>query len=125
MGDIASNLVVSFCSPDLEDLLRGRSYYSDHSADNCIRTIPKESEIKSMNSECKRVANGALKMLSKHPECHTIICGHTHQRPVHVAVNDSGRRLHYYNTGKFSKDLCMNILVEQDSKGTWSLVENY
>ncbi len=125
MGDIASNLVVNFCSPDLEDLLRGRSYYTDHAADNSIRTTPKESEIKSMNSEDKRVANGALKMLSKHPECHTIVCGHTHQRPVHVGVNDSGRRLNYYNTGKFSRDLCLNLLVEQDSNGNWFLVENY
>ena len=122
MGDIASDLVVNFCSPNLEDLLRGRSYYTNHSADNSIRTTPKESEIKSMNSEDKRVANGALKMLSKHPECHTIICGHTHQNPVHVSVNDNGRRLNYYNTGKFSKDLCLSLITECDENGIWHLV---
>lgn len=123
MGDIASNLVVNFCSPNLEDLLRNRSYYYDHSADNSIRTIPTDTELNSMSKEDKRVANGALKMLSKHPECHTIICGHTHQRPVHVAINDSGRRLHYFNSGKFARDLCINITAEQDPNGNWFLVE--
>ena len=122
MGDIASDIVVNFCSPDLEDLLRGRDYYSDHSTDNSIRAIPSEKELRSMTKENRRVANGALKMLSKHKECHTIICGHTHQRPVHIVVNDNGRPLHYYNTGKFSRDGYINILVESDDDGNWKLL---
>ena len=123
MGDFASDVVVNLCTPDLEDLLRGRDYYRDHSDDNSIRIIPKETRIKSMNSECRRVANGALKLLSKNKDCHTIICGHTHQSPVHAQVKDNGRVLHYYNTGKFSKDGCLNIIVEKDDNGNWHLSE--
>ena len=124
MGDFASDVVVNLCTPNLEDLLRGRNYYRDHSADNGIRTIPKDTRIKSMNSEDRRVANGALKMLSKNADdCHTIICGHTHQSPVKVVVNDNGNKLTYYNTGKFSRDGFLNIVVEQDDSGKWHLVE--
>lgn len=123
MGDFASNVVVNLCSPNLEDLLRGRSYYYDHSEDNSLRTIPKDTTIKSLSKEDRRVANGALKMLSKHKECHTIICGHTHQRPIHIQVKDKDRLLHYYNTGKFARDAWINILTEQDSNGKWNLVQ--
>lgn len=123
MGDFASNVVVNLCSPNLEDLLRGRSYYYNHSNDNSPRTIPKDTTVKSMGKEDRRVANGALKMLSKYPECHTIICGHTHQSPVHAQVKDKDRVLQYYNTGKFARDAWINILVEQDSNGKWDLVK--
>ena len=124
MGDFASDVVVNLCTPDLEDLLRGRDYYRDHSADNEIRIAPKDTKVKSMNSECRRVANGALKMLSKNTDdCHTIICGHTHQSPVKIVVNDNGHRLTYYNTGKFSRDGFLNVIAEQSSNGKWHLIE--
>lgn len=124
MGDFASDIVVNLCNPNLEDLLRGRSYYTDHSADNSIRTIPKDTRIKSMNSECRRVANGALKLLSKHEnDCHTIICGHTHQNPVTATVNDNGHKLTYINTGKFSRDGYLNVVAEQNKDGKWHLIE--
>ena len=124
MGDFASDVAVNLCSPDMEDLFRGRRFYIDHSADNEIRTVPKDTRIKSMNSECRRVANGALKLLSKHSdECHTIICGHTHQNPVKAVVNDNGKRLVYINTGKFCRDGYLNIVTEQDENGKWHLVE--
>lgn len=123
MGDFASDIVVNLCNPNLEDLLRGRSYYTDHSADNSVRTIPKDIRVKSMNSECRRVANGALKMLSQHPECHTIICGHTHQDPIKAVVNDNGHKLTYINTGKFSRDGYLNIVAEQSKDGKWHLCD--
>lgn len=124
MGDFASDVAVNLCNPDMEDLFRGRRFYIDHSADNEIRTVPKDTRIKSMNSECRRVANGALKLLSKHSdECHTIICGHTHQNPVKAVVNDNGKRLVYINTGKFCRDGYLNLVAEQDENGKWHLVE--
>ena len=124
MGEFASDVVVNLCSPNLEDLLRGRSYYADHSSDNSIRTIPKDTRVKSMNNECRRVANGALKLLSKHEnDCHTIICGHTHQSPVTAVVNDNGHKLTYINTGKFSRDGYLNIVVEQNEDSKWHLIE--
>lgn len=124
MGDFASNVVVNLCSPDLEDLLRGRSYYVAHSLDNEIKTIPKDTKIKSMNTECRRVANGALKLLSKNSNnCHTIVCGHTHQSAVHVKVKDDNKELHYYNSGKFARDAWINLVVEQDKNNSWHLVE--
>lgn len=124
MGDFASNVAVNFCSPNLEDLLRGRSYYTDHGKDNSIRMNPENAVIKTMNSECRRTANGALKLLSQHPECHTIVCGHTHQDPVKVVVKDNGRDLVYYNTGKFSRDGYLNLIVEQNQDGSWKLIKD-
>jgi UDP-2,3-diacylglucosamine pyrophosphatase LpxH len=124
MGDFASNIVVSACSQNMEDVLRGRSFYYNHSSDNSIRMIPKDTEIKTMNNECRRVANGALRLLSKHSDyCHTIVCGHTHQHPVKVVVNDNGYTLTYYNTGKFARDAWLNLTVEQTDVGKWKLVE--
>lgn len=124
MGDFASDVVVNLCSPNLEDLLRCRSYYTDHSTENSLRTIPKDTRIKSMNSECRRVANGALKLLSKHDnDCHTIICGHTHQSPVTAVVYDNGHKLTYINTGKFSRDGYLNVVAEQSEDGKWHLIE--
>lgn len=123
MGDIASSVAVNLLSPDTEDLFRGRSYYYDHSPDNEIRMVPKDAVVKSMNSEDRRVANGALKLLSKNSStCHTIICGHTHQRPVKVVVNDKGKNLVYMNTGKFARDGFLNITAEQSSDGNWHLL---
>lgn len=122
MGDFASNVVVNLCSPNLEDWFRGRSYYNDHGADNSIRMNPANAVIKTMNSECRRVANGALKLLSQHSECHTIICGHTHQDPVRISVNDKGRNLLYLNTGKFSRDGYLNVIVEQNDNGSWRMI---
>lgn len=121
-GDFASNIVATLCSPDLEDLLRGRSYYTDHSADNSIRTVPNETHIKSLNSEDRRVANGALKLLEQHKDCHTIICGHTHQHPIYIILNNNNRNLNYYNCGKFARDGYLNIVVEQNND-IWSLVK--
>lgn len=123
MGDFASNFVVSICSPDLEDLLRGRSYYIDHSSDNEARIIPEDVTIKSMNLECSRIANGAFNAVSKNNECHTIVCGHTHQSPVKISTDVNKRKITYYNTGKFSRDGYLNIVVEKDSSGRWSLSE--
>jgi UDP-2,3-diacylglucosamine pyrophosphatase LpxH len=123
MGDIASIAAVNLCSPDLEDLLRGRKFYIDHDYnDNSIRTTPKEDAISNMNLECKRVANGALSMLNDHPECHTIICGHTHQRPIKITLNESGRELTYINTGKFVRDGCINVISEQTKDYRWHLI---
>lgn len=124
IGDFASDIVVNLCTPDVEDLLRGRKFYCDHSSDNEIRTVPQDTKLKSMNSECRRVANGALKLLSKHSdECHTIICGHTHQSPVHIKVKEGGKILNYFNTGKFSRDGYLNFISERDESGKWHLVE--
>lgn len=123
MGDFASNVVVNFCSPNLEDLLRGRSYYNDHGTDNSIRMNPENAVVKTMNSECRRVANGALKLLSQHPECHTIVCGHTHQDPIKVVVKDNNKELVYYNTGKFSRDGYLNLITEQNPDGSWKLIK--
>lgn len=123
MGDFASSIVANLCTPDVEDLLRGRSFYCDHSDENEMRIVPKDTKVKSMNNECRRVANGALKLLSKNKDCHTIICGHTHQSPVKISVNDSGRVIKYINTGKFAKDGYLNVISEQDGNGNWHLVE--
>lgn len=121
MGDFASNIVTTLCSPNLEDLLRGRKYYYDHSSENGFRTIPKDTTLKSLTNEDRRVANGALKMLKKYPECHTIICGHTHQRPVHIQSKDKDRIIHYYNSGKFVRDGWINLLVERKDN-IWNLL---
>ena len=123
MGDFASDVAVNLLSPDTEDLLRGRDYYYDHSSENGIRIVPKNATVKSMGSEDRRVANGALKLLSQHPECHTIICGHTHQSPVKVIVSNNGNTLTYINTGKFAKDGFLRVLTEKDDSGKWHLFE--
>ena len=124
MGDFASNIVVNLCSPELEDFLRGRGYYNTHSDENNILTIPQGTVISKMNSECRRVANNALGFLSKHRnEYHTIICGHTHQDPVTIQVEDKGCILTYINTGKFAKNGYLNILTE-NRRGNWCLVSS-
>lgn len=121
MGDFASNIVVKFCSANMEDVLRGRHFYYDHGEDNGIRINPTNTLIKTMNSENRSVANNALKLLLNNPEYHTIVCGHTHQDPVRVTVNENERQLTYYNTGKFSRDGYLNLLVEQNN-GIWRLI---
>lgn len=125
MGTFASDIVANLLSPDLEDLLRGRSYYYDHGPDNSIRTIPEVTEIKNMNNECRRVANGALKYLSKVQDSHIIVCGHTHQHPVKIVVKDNGRKLFYLNTGKFARSGYLSIVVEKevvDGKEIWHIM---
>jgi UDP-2,3-diacylglucosamine pyrophosphatase LpxH len=113
MGDFASDIVANLCTPDLEDLLRGRDFYYDHSKENGIKEVPKETTIKSLSYEDRKVANGALNLLSKHPDCHTIICGHTHQSPVRITVQNNGQSITYYNTGKFARDGYLNIRVKK------------
>lgn len=125
MGTFASDIVANLLNPDLEDLLRNRPYYYDHGADNSIRTVPKETKINNMNNECRRVANGALKYLSGIKDSHIIVCGHTHQSPVKIVVNDGKRDLYYINTGKFSRSGYLNIVVEKeivDGKEIWHLM---
>ena len=123
LGDFASNVVANYCSPKLEDLLRGRDYYTDHSKDNVPNHNMKQTDVKSMSKDDRRIANGALNLLSKQGrEFHTIICGHTHQTPVEVVVDDSGRVLTYYNTGKFAKGDVLNVVVQQDNFGRWHLI---
>lgn len=122
MGDFASNVVVNLCSSNMEDVLRGRDFYYDHSSENSLRISPERTEIKTMNSECRRVANGALKCLSENRDCHTIVCGHTHQSPVRVTVFSGGREMTYFNTGKFAKDGWLDIKVERDGD-SWRLSE--
>lgn len=125
MGTFASDVVANLLNPDLEDILRNRPYYYDHGADNSIRTVPKETKINNMNNECRRVANGALKYLSGIKDSHIIVCGHTHQSPVKIVVNDGKRDLYYINTGKFSRSGYLNIVVEKevvDGKEIWYLM---
>lgn len=123
MGTFASDIVANVCSPDLEDLLRGRDYYTDQSSDNKANQKPKQVTLDSLNSEDRRVANGALDFISKQPRIyHTIICGHTHQMPVEIIADSSGRILTYYNTGKFARGNVLNVLVEQDKFGRWRLI---
>ena len=124
MGDFASNIVATICSPNLEDLLRGREYYTDHSKDNQINHNMKSATIESMTNNDRRIANGALNLLSKQGRgINTIICGHTHQTPVEIIVDDSGRVLTYYNTGKFAKGDLLNVIVKKNKFDEWHACE--
>lgn len=125
MGDFASDIVVNLFSPEVEDMFRGRSAYNEKSPENSIQAVPTTTKVRTMNSECRRVANGALKCLSKEKDCHTIICGHTHQRPVKVSILDGNRVLTYYNTGKFARDGVMNLVLEQTNSGSWYVREDH
>lgn len=114
LGEIASNVVVKLFPPKLEDLMRGRDFYYNHSDENRqrdLRSLPSQATLQSMSRENKRVANGALDYLAKQRNCHTIVCGHTHQSPCEITVKNGGRTLNYFNTGKFAKDGYLNVVA--------------
>lgn len=128
LGDLASNLVVKLFPPDVEDIMRGRNFYYNHSDSNKkrdLRSLPDQATIQMMSKESKRVASGALRELTKRSsEFHTIVCGHTHQSPVQITDNSmKGSPLNYFNTGKFARDGYTNVVVRlvDETTNTWRL----
>ncbi len=120
LGELASNVVVKLFPPNVEDLMRGRDFYYNHSSENKLRA---PQSVKEMSRESRRVANGALDELEKRAfegsvsqrrmsdqKFHTIICGHTHQSPVQIKTDCYG--FSYFNTGKFAKDGCLNVVAK-------------
>lgn len=129
LGEFASKAVVKLFPPDIEDIMRGRDFYYDHSSTNSkrdLRSLPEQATLQTMKSENKRVANGAFEELRKHKDCHTIICGHTHQSPIRIDLEESktGRHMTYFNTGKFAKDGYLNVVVKlkYPETNTWELM---
>lgn len=108
LGDIASLAVTTLLPPALEDVLRGREFEYTRNELNKTRNVGMAT-LAEMKSEDYNVANGALKFLkdlqSDNPNVHTVICGHTHQRPVQITAAH-GR---YINAGKFVKDGIVNV----------------
>lgn len=108
LGDIASLAVTTLLPPALEDVLRGREFEYTRGELNKTRNVSMAT-LAEMNSENYAVANGALKFLkdlqTDNPNVHTVICGHTHQKPVQISA-PHGR---YINAGKFSKDGIVNV----------------
>lgn len=138
LGEFASNVVVKLFPPNVEDVMRGRDFYYDHSDTNSkrdLRSLPEQATLQTMSSENKRVANGALSELRKRSsfgsssssssgKYHTIICGHTHQSPIRIDIGaGTGGRLSYFNTGKFAKDGYLNVVAKLVDAGTdtWEL----
>lgn len=124
LGEFASNAVVKLFPPDIEDIMRGRDFYYDHSSSNSkrdLRSLPEQATLQTMSSENKRIAAGALKFLRKSKsKQHTIICGHTHQSPIQITENG----LTYINTGKFAKDGYLNVVakLKYPETDTWELL---
>ena len=125
LGEFASNVVVKLFPPKVEDLMRGRDFYYNHSDNNkqrSARSLIEQASLQTMSGDNKRVAENALKELKKRADCHTIVCGHTHQSPVQISVNGpKGNRLTYINTGKFARDGYINVVCRRDRNGNWEL----
>ena len=140
MGSAASSLAVRLLSPDVEDLVRGRKFYHDHSQGNGLRSIPNLSGLsgssETESNDSRNVRCGAalrIKKLRKQEDFElangltnerhcAIVCGHTHQRPVEI-VDDSYVKLSYFNSGKFARDGYILIRTKyNDRYGAWELV---
>lgn len=121
MGDFASAAAVKLLSPNVEDLVRMREYYHQHSDSNSVRQkIETQNEVPNdWSLENKRVANGALNWLKSRTDLHTIVCGHTHQSPTHIKAAG----LNYINSGKFVRDIGVNFVCRKDADDKWSLTE--
>jgi UDP-2,3-diacylglucosamine pyrophosphatase LpxH len=129
LGEFASNVVVKLFPPDIEDIMRGRGFYYDHSSTNSkrdLRSLPEQATLQTMSNENKRVVNGAFAELRKQKSCHTIVCGHTHQSPIRIDLEEpkTGRHMTYFNTGKFAKDGYLNVVAKLvDARtDTWGLL---
>lgn len=108
LGNIASLAVTTLLPPALEDVLRGREFEYTKNELNKTRNVGLAT-LAEMKSEDYNVASGALTFLktlqADNPNVHTVICGHTHQRPVQINA-PHGR---YINAGKFAKDGIVNV----------------
>lgn len=127
-GKFASSVVVKLFPPDMEDLMRGRDFYYNHSDENRmrnLRSLPEQATLQTMTGENRRIADGALKFLvDRGRDFHTIVCGHTHQSPIQINLNvDSTRKFTYINTGKFARDGYIRFRTKQLPCGTWTLSE--
>lgn len=125
LGEFASNVVVKLFPPKVEDLMRGRDFYYNHSDNNkqrSARSLIEQASLQTMSGDNKRVAENALRELKKRGDCHTIVCGHTHQSPVQITVGNGSDRLTYINTGKFARDGHVNVVCRRDRNGNWELV---
>ena len=127
LGEFASNVVVKLFPPNVEDIMRGRQVYQNHSDSNRLRdmrSLTEQASILTMSGENKRIAEGALNELKKRSNCHTIICGHTHQNPVRIDVRKSNGTLTYINSGKFAKDGYVNVVakLKYPETDTWELL---
>lgn len=133
MGEFASNLVVRLFPPNVEDVMRGRDFYYDHSSENhrrSLRSLPSQATLQTMSGENYRVAVNALNWLrrrqaeagSRSLPVHTIVCGHTHQSPVQISTVGGG--LNYINVGKFAKDGFVNVVsrLKYPETNTWELL---
>lgn len=117
LGDLASKFAANMMSPDNEDDARGagQDAFEDKSTNANItqanEAIPKDMKSGGVGmsssdySICKHAVIRANAL-----GCANVICGHTHQHKTRCDCIIAGKRISYFNVGKFARDRVSQLI---------------